>query len=170
MKRIFTLTIALLTLMALSACGGSAAQTAPEPATATVALPEPTATEAPAATETAVPTVEAAQPSTDPTESPATESAGAVTVSFAGNVMPILESKCIKCHGVESTKEGLNLMNYDNLMAGSFNGQVLVPGDAANSLFVQLIVEGEMPNRGPKLSPEEMQVIMDWVNQGALNN
>lgn len=170
MKRIFPLTIALLTLMALSACGGSAAQTPPEPAIATATLAQPTATEAPAATETAVPTVEAVQPPADPTESPATESAGGTNVSFAGNVMPIMESKCIKCHGVESTKEGLNLMNYDNLMAGSFNGQVLIPGDAANSLFVQLIVEGEMPNRGPKLTPEELQVIIDWVNQGALNN
>lgn len=170
MKKLFTPTIALIALIALSACGGSAAQTQPEPATATESVPQPTATDAPAATETAVPTVEAAQPTENPTESPATESAAESTVSFAGNVMPILESKCIKCHGVETTKEGLNLLSYDNLMAGSFNGQVLVPGDSANSLFVQLIVEGEMPNRGTKVTPEELQVIIDWVNQGALNN
>jgi uncharacterized membrane protein len=158
MNRIFPIS-ALLALAILTACGGNAAQTPPEPATATATLPQPTATEPPVATESAVPTQEATQISS-------TEA----SVSFAGNVMPILESRCIKCHGVESKKEGLSLLNYNDLMAGSFNGQVVIPGDTTNSLMVKLIVEGEMPNRGPKITPEELQVIMDWVNQGALNN
>lgn len=46
----------------------------------------------------------------------------------------------------------------------------IVPGNANESLFVKLIVEGEMPNRGTKVTPEELQLIIDWVNQGALNN
>lgn len=169
MNRIFLIS-ALLSLVLLSACGGSAAQTPTEPATATAALPQPTASESPTATASAVPTVEAVQTSTVPAESPATESAVDGAVSFAGSVMPILESKCIKCHGVETKKEGLSLLSYDDLMAGSFNGQVVTPGDTANSLLVKLIVEGEMPNRGPQVTPEELQLIMDWVNQGALNN
>ena len=164
MNRIFPIS-ALLTLAILTACGGNAAQTPPEPATATVTLPQLTATEPPTATESAVPTAEATQTTAAPTES-----AAEASVSFAGNVMPILESKCIKCHGVEAKKEGLSLLNYNDLMAGSFNGQVVIPGDTANSLVVKLIVEGEMPNRGPKVTPEELQVIIDWVNQGALNN
>ena len=161
---------ALLTLAILSACGGNAAQTPPEAATATAIVSQPTATETPTATESAIPMLEATQTSTVPAETAATESAVEVTVSFAGNVTPILESKCIKCHGVQSTKEGLNLMTYDNLMAGSFNGLIVIHGDTANSLMVQLIVEGEMPNRGTKVTPEELQLIIDWVNQGALNN
>jgi hypothetical protein len=47
---------------------------------------------------------------------------------------------------------------------------VLVPGDANASLLVELIVKGDMPNRGEPVTPAELQLIMDWVNQGALNN
>jgi mono/diheme cytochrome c family protein len=84
--------------------------------------------------------------------------------------MPILNASCVKCHGVEQVKEGLDMTSYAVLMAGSFNGPVIAPGDAANSFLVQQVVEGEMPKRGPKLTAEQIQIISDWVNQGALNN
>jgi hypothetical protein len=28
----------------------------------------------------------------------------------------------------------------------------------------------EMPKRGPKLTPDQVQLIMTWINEGALNN
>ena len=62
------------------------------------------------------------------------------------------------------------MMTYDNLMTGSFNGPVVVAGNADESLLVELIAKNEMPDRGPKVTPEELQTIIDWVNQGALNN
>ena len=166
MKKIFLFVLTLLTIFALAACGTQApAPTATEPATATQA--EPTPTQPPAATDTV----------TAPTEAPATEAAAPATeapaasgVSFANDVQPILNAKCIKCHGVEQVKEGLDNRSYESISAGSFNGPVIVPGNANESLFVKLIVEGEMPNRGTKVTPEELQLIIDWVNQGALNN
>lgn len=151
-KSIYTL--AALTLLAvLAACGGDAASpAATEAVSSTESIPAPT-DEAPSAT-TASPTEEAAQAS----------------VSFAVNVYPIFEAKCVKCHGRERVKEGLNLLTYEQLMAGSFNGQVITPGNAGESLLVQLIVKGKMPNRGDKVTDAELQIIKDWVNQGALNN
>jgi uncharacterized membrane protein len=155
-----------LTIFALAACGTQApAPTATEPATATQA--EPTPTQPPAVTDTVVPATEA--PATD-TAVAATEAPASSGVSFVNDVQPILNAKCIKCHGVEQVKEGLDIQTYEAIMAGSFNGPVIVPGNANDSLFVQLIVEGEMPNRGTKVTPEELQLIIDWVNQGALNN
>jgi hypothetical protein len=47
------------------------------------------------------------------------------------------------------------LTNYENIMAGSDNGPVVIAGDADNSLLVELIVEQEMPKRGPKLTPPQ---------------
>jgi mono/diheme cytochrome c family protein len=155
-KNILSLTL-LLTLMLITACGGSAAQTPLETAAPTETVSQPTAV--PAATEAAT-----------STEAASTDATSATTTSFANNVMPILEAKCIKCHGVEAKKEGLDLRTYEDLMAGSRNGSVLTPGDASNSVLVDLIQRGKMPNRGPKLTPEEIQTIIDWVNQGALNN
>ena len=164
-------TFATLTLLAvLAACGGNAAPPAatesvsPTESVPTLAEETPAPTEAP--TEAAAATTEAPAA----TEAAPTVEAAGSTVSFAANVYPILEAKCIKCHGVEQVKEGLNLMSYNDLMAGSFNGPVLVPGNADESLLVQLIVKGKMPNRGDKVTDAELQIIKDWINQGALNN
>ncbi|MBM4428709.1 MAG: hypothetical protein FJ031_15930, partial [Chloroflexi bacterium] len=153
MKKTIILLSAFLLVSILAACGGSApASTADlEPAAPTQA--ESTPTEVPAATEETVPA----------TEEPATvesEASSAAAVSYANDVYPILEAKCIRCHGIESKKEGLDMLTYDNLIKGSRNGTVVAPGDATNSLFVQLIVEGEMPSRGAKVTPEELQLII----------
>ncbi|MBL8102261.1 MAG: hypothetical protein JNM02_07015 [Anaerolineales bacterium] len=154
------LIIAVLTFaITLSACGGQAPQTATAPAVPTETVSQPT--EAPAATETVVPATEAA------TNTDVQPPAG---VSFVNDIKPIFDARCIKCHGVEQTKEGLDLQTYENIFAGSRNGPVIEPGNAADSLLVQLIVDGEMPNRGAPVTPEELQLIIDWVNQGALNN
>jgi hypothetical protein len=62
------------------------------------------------------------------------------------------------------------LNTYENLMAGSENGPVVVPGDSAGSLLVDMISSGEMPKRGDKLTADEIQTISDWINAGAPNN
>jgi hypothetical protein len=55
-------------------------------------------------------------------------------------------------------------------MSGSENGPVVVPGDADASLLVTLVANGQMPKAGAKLTPDQLQLIADWVNQGALDN
>ena len=162
MKHIHLISTGMLLLITVIACGGSAPLTQPAPESPTSTESAPTAL--PAATNTSAPTSE----STAATEAPTSDATA--QVSFANNVYPILEARCIKCHGVETKKEGLDLRTYDDIMAGSRNGSVLTPGNAADSLMVQLIERGKMPNRGPKLTPEEAQIIKDWINQGALNN
>ncbi|HSL42614.1 MAG TPA: c-type cytochrome domain-containing protein, partial [Anaerolineales bacterium] len=91
-------------------------------------------TELPAATDTAAPT------ETVVTEPAATEPAAATqpavegaTVSFANDVMPIIQSRCINCHGGDRTEEGLSMNTHAEIMAGSDNGSVVTPGDAADS-------------------------------------
>jgi len=162
MKKQTLLITALILTVALSACGSSAPQTPPEPVTATEAVSQ--LTEEPNATESTVPATEAPVAATTANDSTS------ANVSFAADIKPIFDMRCIKCHGVERTKEGLDMQTYENIFAGSRNGPVVEPGNADNSLLVQLIGEGEMPNRGDPVTPEELQLIIDWVNQGALNN
>lgn len=165
MKKIILSLATVLTIFAIAACGSQApAPTATEPATATQA--EATPTQLPAATDTVAPTE---APATE-TAVPATEAQASTPVSFTNDVLPILDAKCITCHGGERIREGLDMRTYNALFAGSSNGPVITPGSANDSLFVQLIVQGEMPDRGTKVTPEELQIIIDWVNQGALNN
>lgn len=91
-------------------------------------------------------------------------------VSYANDVLPILESRCGRCHMGEFVSEGLHMDSYESLMEGSDHGPVIVPGNADHSLLVQKLIEGEMPKRGPKLTPVQIQVIVDWIDAGALNN
>lgn len=143
---------------ALTACGSQTPIPATQPAVPTEEVPQPA--QAPTATKTTIPT----------TTAPTVTESLSTSVSFAANIKPILDTRCIKCHGVEQIKKGLDLQTYENIFAGSNNGPVIEPGNADNSLLVQLIIEGEMPKRGEPVSPAELQLITDWINQGALNN
>ena len=54
-------------------------------------------------------------------------------------------------------------------MAGSNNGPVIVPGDHANSLLWQKVNSGEMPpGNNPDLSSDEIDLIAQWIDEGAL--
>jgi hypothetical protein len=148
----------------LSACASPA--TPASQATEVVVLPTeteaPTATSAPIATDTSVPVAES---------SPTAEAAPAgAAISFANDILPLLESRCVNCHGGDRIEEGLILKTFADLMKGSEDGVVVIPGDAEHSLLAELVIEQKMPKRGPKLTPTQVQLIVDWINQGALDN
>jgi mono/diheme cytochrome c family protein len=146
----------------LSACGSQPAAT---PASTSQPTDQPApATQAPTSTDTAIPAT------ATPTEEPTAEPVASSGVSFTNDILPILQSRCVNCHGGQRTEKSLNLTSYSGLIAGSENGLVTTPNDASNSLLVQMIQNGKMPKKGPKLTPPQVQLIVDWINQGALNN
>jgi mono/diheme cytochrome c family protein len=149
-KTIFVLTISLIAGLVLAGCGTQAAA-------------GPAATQAPVSQSTTGST-----PQEAPTE--ASASAPAATVSFVNDVMPIIQSRCVNCHGGDRVEKELLMRTYEELMAGSENGPVIVPGDAANSKLVELVTNQKMPKRGPKLTPPQVQLITNWVAAGAPNN
>jgi hypothetical protein len=91
-------------------------------------------------------------------------------------VFPILERRCIKCHGGPKDdgslriEEGLDMRTYATLLEGSWNGPVIEPGDADESYLIELINEGEMPKNEPRLLPGEIRTISDWIQAGAPDN
>ena len=158
----FKFAILLLIAGLMSACGSQAAETPVSQPTQEVAAPTEAPTQTLAATDTSAPA----------TEAPAATDAVAAgaTVSFANEILPIIQSRCINCHGGDKTEEGLSMNTHAEIMAGSENGAILVPGDAASSLIIEMVASGDMPKRGPKLTPPQVQLIADWINQGALDN
>lgn len=126
----------------------------------------PAETEAPPSP-TQLPTETKTPPS--PTDTP-TPPPAAASVSFSGDVQPILASRCQRCHGGEATEAGLGLLSYAGVITGSRNGPVVIPGDSAASILVQMILSGEMPRRAIRLPSSEIQTITTWVDEGALDN
>jgi mono/diheme cytochrome c family protein len=157
-KNLLVFVLSLMCGLILAACGGAAAPETVAPAETPSTVQSVLATEAPPQ----------ASPTEAPTDDPAEVPAG--SVSFANDVMPILQSRCLNCHGGERVEKGLNVGSYEEILAGSDNGPVIVPGEAANSLLVELVTNQKMPKRGPKLTPPQVQLITDWVNSGAPNN
>jgi hypothetical protein len=162
---------ATATLSPVASAAPTDSATAAEPSATSDGSP----THTPPATETPAPpiaTAPLAPTATEPsaTDTPTVAPTEAVQVSFAGDVLPIFQNRCVKCHGGERTEEGLVLATYDDVMAGSFSGPVVVPGYAEDSYLVEQIVSGEMPKRAPRLLPGEIQFIVDWVNGGAPDN
>jgi mono/diheme cytochrome c family protein len=157
------LVVLLLLVGVLSACASQATNTPASQPTEAPAQATEAPTNAPAAaTDTSAPTVESS-----PT---AGTTASGATVGFATDILPLLQSRCVNCHGGQKTEHELNLNSFDGVMAGSENGPVVTPGDAADSSMAEMVSNGKMPKRGPKLTPAQVQLIVDWINQGAQNN
>ncbi|PKO14313.1 MAG: hypothetical protein CVU39_14850 [Chloroflexi bacterium HGW-Chloroflexi-10] len=162
----------LVTIFILAACNATVPQTAASvPNTAIPATLVPLNTNTAVPSETVPPTEEptaaivATQAPTDTLEAVASGS-----ISFAGQVLPIFNESCFNCHGGNKTENDLALGSYAGVMAGSEDGAVLVPGDPAASVLVELIANQKMPKRGAKLTQEQVQLVSDWITQGALDN
>ncbi len=99
-------------------------------------------------------------------------------ISFSQNIMPILAAKCLSCHaeGEKGFKaSGLSVESYEQVMKGTRDGPVIEPGYSYFSTL-QIVVEhradptSSMPQNTAKLSNAEIQMIGEWIDQGAKNN
>jgi len=114
-----------------------------------------TATPAPTQTETPLPS-----PTTIGTKQPAS----AVSLTWDGTIGALFQSKCGTCHSGAGATAGLNLTVYADAMKGGNSGAVIIPNDVANSLLVTKQQAGGHPGQ---LTPEEIQLVIDWINAGA---
>lgn len=97
------------------------------------------------------------------------------TVLYRRDIQPIFDDQCILCHGKQGRlkRGGLDVTSYDSLMAGGNSGAVIIPGDATKSLLVKRItgvIFPQMPNGVPPISDNEINLIITWIKEGALNN
>lgn len=102
----------------------------------------------------------------------ATLPANAAGPDFIGQIQPILESNCVRCHNDEKTKGGLRMDTFEAMMEGGDTGDAIVPGDLAKSellirLHLRPIDEGVMPDEGMALTTEQVSLLDDWVRNGA---
>ena len=84
------------------------------------------------------------------------------------NVKTIIDLNCLGCHNSEISLGGLNLSTYENII----NSGSVISGDALNSNLIDRITrfEGDgllMPPTN-KLSQANIDVIIEWINNGAL--
>jgi hypothetical protein len=97
-------------------------------------------------------------------------SAAADTESlFREQVAPLLETRCLRCHGQSKPKGGLSLATAKGLGNGSDTGVVVEPGKPEASLLMQAITgdKPRMPRGAAPLSAGEVASIRRWIADGA---
>ena len=103
---------------------------------------------------------------------------GEKEISYKADIQPILQQYCVECHAEGGTgyeKSGLLLTSYESVMKGTRFGSIIKPGDALSSTLIML-VEGradpsiKMPHGKESLPKEKIELLKQWVKQGAKNN
>lgn len=91
-------------------------------------------------------------------------------VSYASQVAPMFAEQCVSCHGAETAEAELRLDSYEAAMKGSEYGTIIEAGSPENSLIIEMISAGEMPQDADALDEDVIEMVRDWIAQGAENN
>ena len=91
-------------------------------------------------------------------------------VSFTKQVAPLLNSKCVSCHD-DNAAGRLRLESYSEMKKGGKSGQLLQIGQPLKSLIMARVMAPAGPQRMPKdasaLTREEIDLLSNWIKQGA---
>lgn len=100
-------------------------------------------------------------------------------VSYSTDIQPIFNNSCggSGCH-IGNSAFGVNLTDYDRTMnsrGSQYVTEVVITGDADASPLVDKLQPAprhgsRMPLGGSPLSPTQIQLISDWIDQGAQDN
>ncbi len=91
-------------------------------------------------------------------------------IDFGRDIAPILESRCVKCHGKGKSKGGFNLDSRERILRESDSGPAIELGNSAESYLVALVAgvdpDNVMPQKGSRLTKEEIGLIRAWIDRG----
>ena len=93
-------------------------------------------------------------------------------VDFSADVKPIINKKCIICHGGVKAKAGFSLLFREWALDTTESGKpAIIPGDPGNSEMIRRISlrdpEERMPYKHEPLSKSEISILRRWIKQGA---
>ncbi len=98
-------------------------------------------------------------------------------VSFSRDLFPVIKKYCIVCHSRENDHPSeLFLESYEDVMGEGRHGKAVVPGSAEKSILYQKLLPNPPfgrimpPSRRIRLTPEQIELFKQWIDQGAKNN
>ena len=127
----------------------------------------------------ACPTWTFAQNTADAPEPIAIEELAAETiVTFAADVLPILQKNCLACHNQTKGRGGLILESPEDILEGGDTGPAVVAKDREKSLLLTLVSHRDDPIMPPArnkvgavpLTPEQLGILARWIELGATGN
>jgi uncharacterized membrane protein len=105
---------------------------------------------------------------------------GKKEVSFRTDIQPMLNNRCVQCHGAEKPAGKVMLTTYESLVSSTvsrWKKPVVIPGNPGDS-WLYLRTGTTQPHfRMPPdtltvvpLTDKEIELIGRWIQQGAKNN
>lgn len=93
-------------------------------------------------------------------------------IDYNTQVKPILNRKCISCHGGVKAKSNFSLLFREDAMKAAKSGKYpIVPGSPGKSEMIRRITEKDeeerMPYKHDPLTKEEISILKKWIKQGA---
>ncbi|MCW5911409.1 MAG: DUF1553 domain-containing protein [Cyclobacteriaceae bacterium] len=93
-------------------------------------------------------------------------------IDYNTQVKPILNKKCISCHGGVKREADFSLLFRQEALAKAESGKyAIIPGDAAHSELVKRITatdpQERMPYKKEPLTKEEIDILTQWIEEGA---
>lgn len=90
-------------------------------------------------------------------------------VRFAEDVKPILQARCVQCHGHGKAKGGFSIETRESVLKGGRSGPALTSGNSAESYLIELVSglnpEEVMPTKGTKLTAQQVGLLRAWIDQ-----
>lgn len=93
-------------------------------------------------------------------------------IDYSTQIKPLLNKKCISCHGGVKQQGGFSLLFENEALAKLKSGKYgIVPGHADESEMIRRInlhdPEERMPYKSEALSKDEISILTQWINEGA---
>ncbi len=93
-------------------------------------------------------------------------------VDFKRDVLPILQTHCIDCHGPETAEAKLRLDSVDYAFRGSDSGELtIVPGSSDKSYLIARVTDANehhrMPPDAEPLSSDVIDMLKAWINDAS---
>ncbi|HAB18793.1 MAG TPA: hypothetical protein PLX89_00530 [Verrucomicrobiota bacterium] len=91
---------------------------------------------------------------------------------FQKDILPILQQRCVECHGPDKQKGKLRLDSKEATFKGGKDGPALTAGDAAASEMIKRVSlpksdDDHMPPEGDPLTEAQITLLKEWIAAGA---
>ena len=93
-------------------------------------------------------------------------------VDYETDIRPILEERCLDCHGPDKSKAELRVDRRVSLLRGGDGGlPAIAPGNTMKSHLLERVrsmdPDERMPPKGDALGKEEVELLRKWIEEGA---
>src|SRR2546423_5620 len=89
-------------------------------------------------------------------------------IDFKNDIQPILEKRCVECHGEKKQKASLRFDSKAAILKGGDSGDpMIVPGKPDAGTLIKRIVstddDEKMPPKGERLNEQQIATLKSWI-------